>query len=188
MQRLTDILEQQTWICQLHIDLYRFTLPGIREQAGPELLRSLPKAFVEYTRNEAIGWAVSLAQFWETLQDVVRRRSPASVSLLAADFMVAACCVQCTKILCSAKKYRLFSAVGERSSAPLRRHDVIDTFSLAALIQSNIDLLDQFASFVPQVDQIVSSLSCLTVCLFHCFIHVPGLFLLLFAVKKTSVN
>lgn len=63
-----------TMFCELHIDLYRFSIPGLREEADPELARQLPQEFVEKSRNQAVGYAVSLSRFWQNMQGYVSKR------------------------------------------------------------------------------------------------------------------
>lgn len=63
-----------TMYCELHIDLYRFSIPGLREEADPEIARQLPRDFVEKSRNQAVGYAVSLSRFWQSMQGYVSKR------------------------------------------------------------------------------------------------------------------
>lgn len=63
-----------TMFCELHIDLYRFSIPGLREEADPEIARQLPRDFVEKSQNQAVGYAVSLSRFWQSMQEHVSQR------------------------------------------------------------------------------------------------------------------
>lgn len=63
-----------TMFCELHIDLYRFSIPGLREEADPEIARQLPRDFVKMSQNQAVGYAVSLSRFWQSMQEHVSKR------------------------------------------------------------------------------------------------------------------
>lgn len=54
--------------CITHIDLYRFSMPGIRERGTPDLLKKLPGNFILKSQKQAIAHAVTLARFWGTVQ------------------------------------------------------------------------------------------------------------------------
>lgn len=71
-----SLVMMYTLFCELHIDLYRFSIPGLREEADPEIARQLPRDFVEHSQNQAVGYAVSLSRFWQSMQEHVSRRSP----------------------------------------------------------------------------------------------------------------
>ncbi|KAG8165686.1 hypothetical protein KVR01_004238 [Diaporthe batatas] len=141
----------------LHIDLYRFTVPGIREAASPDLLEELPNDFVYKSQRQAVGYAVSLARFLRVLQLIVARRPPGTSTeeLLTVDEMFAIYVVQPTKILLAARRHRLFNDL-ESSTAPLARPEAVDDAALAALVQSNMQLISRFARFFPRVLEIVS--------------------------------
>lgn len=149
------MLHSLFWI--LHIDLYRFTIRGIREEANPELLDKLPDEFIYKSRRQVVGYAVSLARFWRNLQDIVARRPPGNGTekLLTVDQMFAIYVVQPTKMLLVARKHRLFDNL-DFSTAPLVRQEPVDDAALAALVQSNMRLISPFARFFPRILDIVS--------------------------------
>lgn len=60
------ILHSAFW--ELHMDLHRFSIPGLREEMNPGLEQQLPREFVQQSRREAVGYAVCLARFWECVQ------------------------------------------------------------------------------------------------------------------------
>lgn len=76
-----------TFFCELHIDLYRFSIPGLREEADPEILGHLPVDFVEKSKSQAVGYAVSLSRFWRSMKELVDERpaDDGTEKMLAAD-------------------------------------------------------------------------------------------------------
>lgn len=150
------MLHSLFWI--LHVDLYRFTIPGIREEANPELSRQLPRDFVLKSQRQAVGYAVSLARFWRTLQSIVAKRPPGDGTerLLTVDQMFAIHVIQPTKILLAARQHHLFDGL-EDSTAPLVRQEPVDDAALAALVESNMQLIPPFARFFPRILEIVRS-------------------------------
>lgn len=150
------MLHSLFWI--LHVDLYRFTIPGIREEANPELSRQLPRDFVLKSQRQAVGYAVSLARFWRTLQGIVAKRPPGDGTerLLTVDQMFAIHVIQPTKILLAARQHHLFDGL-EDSTAPLVRQEPVDDAALAALVESNMQLIPPFARFFPRILEIVRS-------------------------------
>ncbi|KAI3397672.1 hypothetical protein diail_10441 [Diaporthe ilicicola] len=144
------MLHSLFWL--LHVDLYRFTIPGIREEANPELSRQLPRDFVLKSQRQAVGYAVSLARFWRTLQGIVAQRPPGDGTerLLTVDQMFAIYVIQPTKILLAARQHHLFDDL-EDSTAPLVRQEPVDDAALAALVESNMQLIPPFARFFPRI-------------------------------------
>ncbi|KAH8782789.1 hypothetical protein F5883DRAFT_403687 [Diaporthe sp. PMI_573] len=149
------MLHSLFWI--LHVDLYRFTIPGIREEANPELTEKLPRDFVHKSQRQAVGYAVSLARFWRKLRGIVASRPPGNGTekLLTVDQMFAIYVIQPTKILLAARQHRLFDNL-EDSTAPLVRQEPVDDAALAALVESNMQLIPPFARFFPRIMDIVS--------------------------------
>lgn len=82
-----------TIYCELHIDLYRFSIPGLREEADPEIARQLPRDFVEKSQIQAVGYAVSLSRFWRSMQEHVDRRpaDDGTEKLLTSDTTLVCC-------------------------------------------------------------------------------------------------
>lgn len=69
-----SLVMMYTIFCELHIDLYRFSIPGLREEADPEIARQLPQEFVEHSQIQAVGYAVSLSRFWRFMKVHVDKR------------------------------------------------------------------------------------------------------------------
>jgi hypothetical protein len=154
----TPYLMLYTWIFQLHLDLYRFSLPGIREQATSDLLRVLPPEFVDMCRYQAISFAITLGRFWESCQGVVNRHSQMDTPVITADSALPSCAIHCTKILLIARQYRMFFDLQTHSTVPPFRNEPVDDTVLAGLIESNLALLDNCARFMPNVGSMVRTL------------------------------
>lgn len=150
------MLHTMFWL--LHVDLYRFSIPGIREEATPELSRQLPQEFVLKSQKQAVGYAVSLARFWRTLQGHVAKRPPGdgTEKLVSVDQSLAIYVTQTTKVLLAARKHQLYSDL-EESTAPLVRQELVDDAALEALIESNMEMYAPFAYFFPRIYEIVRS-------------------------------
>lgn len=141
-----------TWMFQLHLDLYRFSLPGIREQATDDLLRCLPPDFLAKCRCQAIAFAVTLARFWESCRAVMAQHPQGRHAIITADFALGVCVIQCTKILLIARQYRMFFDLQANSTVPPFRNDVVDDAILAGLIDSNLALIYHLQRVMPKVE------------------------------------
>lgn len=63
-----------TTFWELYIDLYRFSIPGLREEASAEVAKQLPPDFVVKSQKQAVGYAVSLSRFWRSAQAIIMKR------------------------------------------------------------------------------------------------------------------
>ncbi|KAF3770509.1 hypothetical protein M406DRAFT_66909 [Cryphonectria parasitica EP155] len=124
-----------TTFWELYIDLYRFSVPGLREQASAEIAKQLPSDFVVSSQKQAVGYAICLSRFWRCGQAVADQKPwvDGRERLLTVDQTL----------------HRLYDNLVEGSSAPLIRQEVVNDDTLAALIQSNMKLFDAFAVFFP---------------------------------------
>jgi hypothetical protein len=145
-----------TWMFQLHLDLYRFCLPGIREQASNDLLRALPPDFLAKCRCQAIAFAITLARFWESCRREMARHPQSRHSIITADYTLGVCAIQCTKILLIARQYRMFFDLQAHSTVPPFRNEVVDDAVLAGLIDSNTTLMDHLQIFMTKIRAMVS--------------------------------
>lgn len=143
---------------QLHIDLYRFSVPGIREEANHELTRQLPKDFLLKSQKQAVGYAVSLARFWHMLQDFVADKAPGTERLLTADHTMAVCVNFCTKLLLAARQHQLYHDLQENSSAPLLMCAPVTDEVLGLLIESNMNMLRPYVSLMPRLEGMMQDL------------------------------
>jgi hypothetical protein len=146
-----------TWIFQLHLDLYRFSLPGIREQASNDLLRLLPQDFLAKCRCQAIAFAITLARFWESCRREMASHVAKSYCTLTADFSIGICVIQCTKILLIARQYRFFFDLQAHSTVPPFRNEMVNDAALAGLIDSNISLMDHLQRAMTKIRGMVST-------------------------------
>lgn len=82
------VLHSTYW--ELHIDLYRFSIPGLREAMAHEVEQGLPRDFVVHSQKQAVGYAVCLSRFWQFVQDIVAQRPyvDGTERLITVDFPV----------------------------------------------------------------------------------------------------
>ncbi|KAH8879854.1 hypothetical protein GQ53DRAFT_853055 [Thozetella sp. PMI_491] len=146
-----------TWIFQLHLDLYRFGLPGIREQAASDVLRYLPQSFLATARFQAVAFAVVVSRFWET-SAAFQGTGTGPQQLLTADHALPACVIQSTRILMVAKQYRIFFDLHARSTVPPFRNEAFDDGAIATLIESNMAILEPYYKVMPNVEQMARDL------------------------------
>ncbi|KAK3940478.1 hypothetical protein QBC46DRAFT_434535 [Diplogelasinospora grovesii] len=148
-----------TWIFQLHVDLYRFALPGIRERATDELFHVLPQDFLVRAQFQAIAFAVVLARFWETALDLMAHQPySALIDLVAADHILPTCVIQSTKILLVARQYQRLFDLRSNSTVPPFRNEAVNDAALATLVESNMALLDTYCRVMPKVDEMARDL------------------------------
>lgn len=138
-----------TWIGQMYIDLYRFSLPGLDEQTSPELLAKLPADFIKKSQKQAIAHAISLARFWEHMQHRIQMEF--NTSIITTDSTLAICVVQCTNVLVSARKYDLYKQLCANSTAPLWRAEEVTTDIIERLINSNLRVIQHLAHCIPRI-------------------------------------
>lgn len=80
------ILQSTFW--ELHIDLYRFSLPGLREEIDPSIKQQLPSDWVRMSQKYAIGFTICLSRFWRCVQGIVSQRPyiDGNEKLITVDF------------------------------------------------------------------------------------------------------
>jgi hypothetical protein len=152
---LAGFVMLHTWICELHIELYRFSLPTA--QKGRKALHErLPQVFLNRCRGQALSWALSLAQFWESLRQLQLDRPPGPTRLVVADFSITTCVAQSTLVLLDGHHCGLYPLVKDYGTAPLLNAE-IDANTHHRLVQNNIRLLDDMAFCMPRAGNIVSA-------------------------------
>lgn len=142
----------------LYIELYLFSIPGLREEANPELTRQLPITFVIKSQKQAVAYAISLSQFWRSVRDIVDKRSIADGTerLYTTDQTLIINVIRSTKVLLAAREHRLYDGVQEESTAPLIPQKPITDEFLESLIRSNMGLFEQFEHYYPvTIEQLV---------------------------------
>jgi len=142
------------WICILHIDLYRFSLPAIRETGDSELIKILPSDFRVKSQMQAVAHAITLASFWEVcLHGSNLTRSGNAV--LLGDHNIMACAQQCIKVLLITLKHGLHGKLRWLdTTAPLWRtlgSKPITSQSLRALIDVALRVLEPWADIIPSI-------------------------------------
>lgn len=142
--------------CTTHIDLYRFSLPGIRERGTPDLLKKLPGNFILKSQKQAIAHAVTLARFWETVYNETRRVSSGK-AILIGDYNIAEAIEQCVRVLITATQHKLYRDLNSHSTAPLWRNEAVSGDSLRPLIDSCLRVLEPWSRVIPSVKPRVSS-------------------------------
>lgn len=100
-----------------HVDLYRFSLPGVHGTA-PDLLRRLPREFVLKSQKQAVAHAISVATF----VDVMRREYEKHPSLLpirlTGDYSITHMCTQAIRVLVVAMCHNLYHDLAGNTTSP----------------------------------------------------------------------
>jgi len=141
------------WICVLHMDLYQFSLPLIRETGEPGLLNILPAEFKTNSQMQAIAHAITLARFWEAWlekSEAIGHPKP----VLIGDYNIIPCVRQCNKVLLAALACGLHSELKnwKSTTAPTwRMEEPITLQSLRSLIDVTLRVLEPWAGIIPSV-------------------------------------
>lgn len=145
----------------LYIELYLFSIPGLREEAHPELTRKLPANFVIKSQKQAVAYAISLSQFWRSVQDIVAKRRvvDGTERLYTVDQTLIINIIRSTKVLLAAREHKsLINGVQEDSTAPLIPQGSLTDEFLEGLIKSNMGLFEQFEHYYPvTIERLVST-------------------------------
>jgi hypothetical protein len=144
-----------TWLCQLYVELYRFALPGMQCQVARDIVRSLPKEFVIKSQKQAVAHALSLARFWETVQQQSPGINDTGELVVSGDYMITPSIAQCSKVLLIALKYNLYTDLSEHSTAPLWRNEPASEASIRAIIEKNVQLLEPWTKIIPGTNAMV---------------------------------
>lgn len=121
--------------CTTHIDLYRFSLPGIRERGTPEVLKKLPGNFILKPQKQAIAHAVTLTRFWETVYIQTWRALNGGATLIG-DYNIAESIEQCVRVLITVTQHKLYRDLNSHITAPLWRNEAVSDGALQPLIDS----------------------------------------------------
>lgn len=147
-----------TWVCLTHIDLYRFSMPSLKDQTIPESPYSIPYEFLRRCQNQVVAYACSLAQFWIYSLEMIQSHKATVVSkgLVTIDWMIGACVVDVTTILLTARKHPvLYRNLRDGSSAQLCRSREVDDSFLATMISGMINVLDVAKPYLPRIESYV---------------------------------
>ncbi|KAF1829850.1 hypothetical protein BDW02DRAFT_127436 [Decorospora gaudefroyi] len=137
-----------TWYFQTCCDLFRICLPGVsRESALADVMTSATGDFVAGWQCLAVSFAFKLASTWKRLLDL--RASGALFFPGDLSPLDPANCVhiyQVTKILLTARRYKLYSGLID----PLSEEPVfLDDDAVDRLCQSNLSYIRDLASIAP---------------------------------------
>lgn len=148
-----------TWYCQTHIELYSFSLHALKQSTSPDsvpwefFLRS-QRDFLLRSQQQAVSYAICLAQTWEYCLQNVQRTPSATLrhGLVTVDWMIGACAVDVVEVLLAARKYRLYNNLKSNTSAQMCYLKPIDDDLLASLIASIVKLVGDLAAYLPRVE------------------------------------
>lgn len=141
--------------CSAHIDLYRFSLPGLHEGGTPGILKKLPRDFVLKSQKQAIAHAITLARFWETVYKEVQGISGGR-GILLGDYAITESVQLCVDVLIVARRHNLYRDLSTHSTAPLWRNEPVDDGSMRTLINACIQVLEPWSQVIPSVKPEVS--------------------------------
>lgn len=115
-----------TWYCQTHIELYSFSLHALKRSTTNDsvpwefFLRS-HQDFLLRSQQQAVSYAICLAQTWEYSLQNIKKNPSASLrhGLVTVDWMVGACAVDVVEVLLAARKYKLYENLRGNTSAQM---------------------------------------------------------------------
>jgi hypothetical protein len=147
------------WICILHMDLYRFSLPAIRETGDQDLIKILPTDYKIKCQMQAIAHAITLASFWEACLHESKMVGSGKEVLLG-DYNIMPCVQQCIKVLLVTLKHGLHARLRWLdTTAPVWRtlgSKPITSQSLRDLIDIALRVLEPWADRIPSITPQVS--------------------------------
>lgn len=141
--------------CAAHIDLYRFSLPGLHEGGTLNILKKLPRDFVLKSQKQAIAHAITLARFWEAVYKEMQAISGVRTALLG-DYTIAESVQLCIDVLMTARRHNLYRDLSTHSTAPLWRNEPVNDGSIRILINACIQALEPWSQVIPSVKPEVS--------------------------------
>ncbi|KAL7819295.1 hypothetical protein V8C44DRAFT_133522 [Trichoderma aethiopicum] len=135
-----------------HIDLYRFSLPGPRNQASIEILRKLPPDFIARSQRQAVAHALSLARFLDAIKIETDRMPNPGQPKLVGDYSVAHMSTQCIRVLLIALQYNLYENLGD-TTAPVWRGSETSEAQIRSLIESIMEITEAWAEIFDMAKQ-----------------------------------
>lgn len=100
-----------------HIDLYRFSLPGVKDTAD-EVLRRLPREFVLQSQKQAVAHAACLAEFCDAVLTEYAKHPSKTVIRLAGDYSMPHMCTQAIRVFLVALHHRLYDDTANKTTVP----------------------------------------------------------------------
>ncbi|KAH0490547.1 hypothetical protein TgHK011_002011 [Trichoderma gracile] len=135
-----------------HIDLYRFSLPGPRNQASIEILRKLPPDFIARSQRQAVAHALSLARFLDAIKIETDRMPNPGTPKLVGDYSVAHMSTQCIRVLLIALQYSLYENMSD-TTAPVWRGSETSEAQIRSLIESIMEITEAWAEIFDMAKQ-----------------------------------
>lgn len=142
-----------TWLYQVHVSLYSFALPDVQERATPDVLCELPPEYVDKCQKQAVAHAISLVQFWNIAQDLIRQSNTSK--MLTADWIVGVCASHCCNVLHTARRHSLYPNLQEHLSAYMWTRKQVSDASLYSLVRSVVGLLESMRPYFPRIGPLV---------------------------------
>ncbi|KKA26766.1 hypothetical protein TD95_001701 [Thielaviopsis punctulata] len=140
-----------SWICILHVELYQFAVPGLRESGSAELMRKLPNTFLIKAQKQAVAFSVAAARFWKMFQEQAMVNRHPLAPLYLGDNYLMPCIQECAKVLIAAFHHKLFNDLAEHSSAPLNRNETVTPDTIRELITSTVTFIQPLANIIPSM-------------------------------------
>ncbi|TFA99478.1 hypothetical protein CCMA1212_008830 [Trichoderma ghanense] len=135
-----------------HVDLYRFSLPGPRNQASIDILRKLPPDFIARSQKQAVAHALSLARFLDAIKIETDRMPNPGNPKLVGDYSVAHMSTQCIRVLLIALQYNLYENMGD-TTAPVWRGSETSEAQIRSLIESIMEITEAWAEIFDMARQ-----------------------------------
>ncbi|KAL7798248.1 hypothetical protein V8C37DRAFT_249978 [Trichoderma ceciliae] len=135
-----------------HIDLYRFSLPGPRNQASIEILRKLPPDFIARSQKQAVAHALSLARFLDAIKTETDNMPNPGTPKLVGDYSVTHMATQCIRVLLIALQYNLYENLGD-TTAPLWRGAETSEAQIKSLIDTTMEITEAWSEIFDMAKQ-----------------------------------
>lgn len=100
-----------------HVDLYRFSLPGVKDTAD-EILRRLPREFVLLSQKQAVAHAICLAEYFEAIRAEYAKHPSTLRIRLTGDYSLPHMCTQAIRVLLVAISHRLYEGLAGKTTVP----------------------------------------------------------------------
>jgi hypothetical protein len=146
-----------TCLASVHMDLYSFCLPGLREQVSADLLRKLPREFVTKSQKQAVAHALTLARFCDTLQHRLEAEAYTGKLKLVGCSSMVKFTTQCLRVLLTALQHNLYQDLTEHTTAPIWRSEPADEPHIRGLIESLLKISKSWCQIIPRNQQTVRS-------------------------------
>lgn len=100
-----------------HIDLYRFSLPGVHGTA-PDLLQRLPLEFVQMSQKQAVSHSIAVATFCDAIR-LEHEKHPSLLPIrLTGDYSITHMCTQAIRVLVVALCHNLYHDLAGKTTSP----------------------------------------------------------------------